>query len=78
MSSRSRVGNLENLEDSLPSWISEHLREGSSYMTDEMNRLPSSPRENPLEASPLGNDLSDHGGDPGSVTHSSPTLYLVL
>ncbi|GFS34046.1 hypothetical protein Acr_00g0031980 [Actinidia rufa] len=70
MSGRSRVGNLENLEDSLPSWISEHLGEASSYMTNEMNRLPSTSRENLPEASPLGNDSSNHGGDPGLVTHS--------
>ncbi|GFY80842.1 hypothetical protein Acr_01g0006510 [Actinidia rufa] len=45
-------------------------------MTDEMNRLPSSPRENPPEASPLGNDLLDNGDDLGSVTHSSPDTLL--
>ncbi|GFS39052.1 hypothetical protein Acr_00g0060920 [Actinidia rufa] len=36
MHSRSEVGDLGNLEDSLPSWITTHLGEGSSsFMTDE-------------------------------------------
>ena len=71
MSSRSRVGDLENLEDFLPSWISEHLGKESSYMTDEVNQLPSSPREsphwvNPPEVSPQ-DDSPDHR-DHGMVT----------
>ncbi|GFS43627.1 hypothetical protein Acr_00g0086100 [Actinidia rufa] len=66
----SKVGILENLKDSLPSWISKHLGEGSSYMIIETNMLPSSPREDPPEAFPLGNDSSDHGDDPGLITHS--------
>ncbi|GFS31549.1 hypothetical protein Acr_00g0018040 [Actinidia rufa] len=39
--------------DSLPSWISDHLGEGSSFMTDEINQSPSSPMEGSPEASPL-------------------------
>ncbi|GFS41741.1 hypothetical protein Acr_00g0076180 [Actinidia rufa] len=39
--------------DSLPSWISDHLEEGSSFMTDEINQSPSSPMEGSPEASPL-------------------------
>ncbi|GFS41821.1 hypothetical protein Acr_00g0076530 [Actinidia rufa] len=39
--------------DSLPSWISEHLGEGSSFMTDEINQSPSSPMEGSPEESPL-------------------------
>ncbi|GFZ02290.1 hypothetical protein Acr_15g0008980 [Actinidia rufa] len=31
--------------DSLPSWISDHLWEGSSFMTDEVNQSPVSPME---------------------------------
>ena len=37
---------MENLEDSLPSWISDHLGE-RSVMTDEVNQISSSPREDP-------------------------------
>ncbi|GFZ12863.1 hypothetical protein Acr_23g0012480 [Actinidia rufa] len=41
--------------DSLPSWISDHLGQGSSYMADEVDQSPSSlvegsPEENPLIA----------------------------
>ena len=39
MSSRTDVGDLEN---SLPSWISDHLGE-KSYMADKVNQLPLSP-----------------------------------
>ncbi|GFS34931.1 hypothetical protein Acr_00g0036810 [Actinidia rufa] len=39
--------------DSLPSWISDHLGEGSSFMTDEINQSPPSPMEGSPEASPL-------------------------
>ncbi|GFS31570.1 hypothetical protein Acr_00g0018150 [Actinidia rufa] len=39
--------------DSLPSWISDHLGEGSSFMTDEINQSPSSPMEGSPEESPL-------------------------
>ncbi|GFY87393.1 hypothetical protein Acr_05g0010320 [Actinidia rufa] len=39
--------------DSLPSWISNHLGEGSSFMTDEINQSQSSPMEGSPEASPL-------------------------
>ncbi|GFS34997.1 hypothetical protein Acr_00g0037220 [Actinidia rufa] len=35
-----------------------------SFMTDEVNQLPSSPREDPLKESPLRDDSSNHGGDP--------------
>ncbi|GFZ18458.1 hypothetical protein Acr_27g0001970 [Actinidia rufa] len=50
MSSRFDMVDLEN---SLPSWISDHLGE-KSYMDDEVTRLPSSPKEDPssLEGSP--------------------------
>ena len=58
MSSRTDVGDLENLENSLPSWISEHLRE-KSYMTDELNQLTSSP----FEESPIQDDSSNHRED---------------
>ena len=44
MSHKSDVANSGNL-NSLPSWISDHLGEGSSYMTDEVNRSPASPME---------------------------------
>ncbi|GFZ19612.1 hypothetical protein Acr_28g0003170 [Actinidia rufa] len=39
--------------DSLPSWISDHLGEGSSFMIDEINQSLSSPMEGSPEASPL-------------------------
>ncbi|GFY87646.1 hypothetical protein Acr_05g0012850 [Actinidia rufa] len=39
--------------DSLPSWISDHLGEGSSFMTDEVNQSPSSPMEGSPEESPM-------------------------
>ncbi|GFZ06815.1 hypothetical protein Acr_18g0009850 [Actinidia rufa] len=39
--------------DSLPSWISDHLGEGSSFMTDEINQSPSSPMEGSPEESPM-------------------------
>ncbi|GFZ18331.1 hypothetical protein Acr_27g0000700 [Actinidia rufa] len=39
--------------DSLPSWISDHVGEGSSFMTDELNQSPSSPMEGSPEESPL-------------------------
>ena len=37
---------MENLEDSLPSWISDPLGE-RLVMTEEVNQLPSLPREDP-------------------------------
>ncbi|PSR92996.1 hypothetical protein CEY00_Acc27605 [Actinidia chinensis var. chinensis] len=42
-------------QDSLPSWISDHLGEGSSYMTDEVNQSPASPMEGSpvLDTNPL-------------------------
>ena len=43
MSSKVDVGDLEN---SLPSWILDHLGE-KSYMADKVTQLPSSPREDP-------------------------------
>ena len=51
MSSRTDVGDLEN---SLPSWISDHLGE-KSYMANEVNQLPLSPRKDHFssEDSPL-------------------------
>ncbi|GFY85689.1 hypothetical protein Acr_04g0004270 [Actinidia rufa] len=39
--------------DSLPSWISDHLGERISIMTDEINQSPSSPMEGSPEESPL-------------------------
>ncbi|GFZ06763.1 hypothetical protein Acr_18g0009330 [Actinidia rufa] len=39
--------------DLLPSWISNHLGEGSSFITDKINQLLSSPMEGSPEASPL-------------------------
>ncbi|GFZ21867.1 hypothetical protein Acr_29g0010290 [Actinidia rufa] len=39
--------------DSLPSWVFDHLGEGSPYMTDEVNQSPSSPMEGSPEESPL-------------------------
>ncbi|GFS30908.1 hypothetical protein Acr_00g0014680 [Actinidia rufa] len=50
-SSVTRSGDL----DSLPSWISNHLGERSSFMTNEVNQSPASPMEGspPLETNPL-------------------------
>ncbi|GFS38894.1 hypothetical protein Acr_00g0060020 [Actinidia rufa] len=39
--------------DSLPLWISNHLGQGSPYMTDEVNQSPSSPMEGSHEESSL-------------------------
>ncbi|GFY92423.1 hypothetical protein Acr_08g0008190 [Actinidia rufa] len=39
--------------DSLPSWISDHLGQGSSYMADEVSQSPSSPVEGSPEENPL-------------------------
>ncbi|GFS30573.1 flavin containing amine oxidoreductase family [Actinidia rufa] len=39
--------------DSLPSWISDHLGEGSSFMTNEVNQSPSSSMEGSPEKSPM-------------------------
>ncbi|GFZ14443.1 hypothetical protein Acr_24g0006330 [Actinidia rufa] len=39
--------------DSLPSWISDHLGEGSLFMIDKINQSPSSPMEGSPEESPL-------------------------
>ncbi|GFS35921.1 hypothetical protein Acr_00g0042710 [Actinidia rufa] len=39
--------------DSLPSWISDHLGQGSSYMVDEVDQSPSSPVEGSPEENPL-------------------------
>ncbi|GFS38591.1 hypothetical protein Acr_00g0058480 [Actinidia rufa] len=39
--------------DSLLSWISNHLGEGSSFMIDEVNQSPSSPMERSPEESPM-------------------------
>ncbi|GFS35981.1 hypothetical protein Acr_00g0043180 [Actinidia rufa] len=49
MSHKPDVSNSGNL-DSLPSWISDHLGEGSSYMTDEVNQSPASPMEDLMVA----------------------------
>ena len=45
MSHRSEVGHLEDLEDFLPSWVFDHLGEGSSYITYEVNLSLESPME---------------------------------
>ena len=49
----SNITELGDLDNSLPSWISDHLGE-KSYMADEVNHFPSSPREDSssLEGSP--------------------------
>ena len=54
MSYRSKVS-PSDLE-SLPSWVSDHLGEGSSYITDEVRQSPRSPMEDPSapEVAPLG------------------------
>ena len=46
--------NVGDLENTLPSWISDHLEE-RSYITTEITQYPSSPRENSFdsEGSPL-------------------------
>ena len=59
MSGRSDVEDIENLGDSLPSWISDHLGE-KTYMADEVNQLPLPP---PKESSPR-DEPSDHGKIP--------------
>ena len=49
MFSRVDIGDLENLGNFLPSWISEPLGE-KLYMIDEVNQLPSlPPKESPYE-----------------------------
>ena len=50
MSGRDDIGDLES---SLSCWISEHVGE-KSFMTNEVNQLPSSPQK----------ESSDHGEDP--------------
>ena len=74
MSSRSEVGDLKKLGDSLRAWISEHLGKRSSYMANEVNQLPSSPGKNPYrvdpsDASPPLDDFPNHDDD-GMITHS--------
>ena len=66
MSSKTAVGDLKNLKNFFPSWISKHLEE-KSYMTDEVNQLPSSPPEE----SPLRDNSPDHREDPEMNTSSS-------
>ena len=55
MSSKADVGDLEN---SLPSWIFNHLDE-KSYMAEEITQLPSSPRKDTPrpEVRPSADDL---------------------
>ena len=62
MSSGICVGDLDN---TLPSWVSEHLGE-KSYMTDEVNQPPSSPLE---ESSSQAKNF-DHGEDPEIATRT--------
>ena len=57
---------LENLGDSLPSWVSEHLGE-KSFMSDEVHQFPSSP----LEGSHLRDDSPNRIIE-GEMSTSSP------
>ena len=75
MSSRSKVGDLENHEKSLPSWIFKHLGEGSSYMDDEINKLPSSLRKNPPRVDPPEVSPRDDSPDHGTATHTPLKIY---
>ncbi|GFY89060.1 hypothetical protein Acr_06g0010000 [Actinidia rufa] len=52
MSRNSNVTRSGDL-DSIPSWISDHLGERSSFMNDEINQSSSSPMDGSPEASPL-------------------------
>ena len=48
------AGYLKNLEDSILSWVSDHLGEGSSYITNEVNQSPESPMDPSIpEVNPL-------------------------
>ena len=60
MSSRFEVVDLENLEDSLLSWISKHLGERSSYISDGVSQLPSLYREDSRtsEGNPLTGEVN--------------------
>ena len=55
MSHRPEAGNSKNLEDSLTSWVSDQLGEGSSYMINKVNQSLKSPMEDPSipEVNPL-------------------------
>ncbi|GFZ05549.1 hypothetical protein Acr_17g0011210 [Actinidia rufa] len=68
------VANSGNL-DSLPFWISDHLGEGSSYMTDEVNQSPASPMEGSpaLETNPLA---AIHPSPSSSPTLGEASLAL--
>ena len=67
MSGNADIGDLDN---SLPSWISDHLGE-NSYMADEITQLPSSPREDPssLEGSPSADALPSLERETNNMTH---------
>ena len=62
MSNKVDVGDLDN---SMPSWISNHLGE-KSYMADEVNQLLLPP----LEESPPQDESSNHGENPEIDTRS--------
>ena len=66
MSSQAKIGDLNNLEDSLPSCITEHLGE-KSYVTDDVNQLPSFS----LEEFSFRDDSSNHKEDSEMNTCSS-------
>ena len=65
MSNSADVGDLENLGDSLPSWVSEHLGE-KLFMSDEVHQLSSSPPK----GSPLKDDSLDYRVEPEMSTTS--------
>ena len=69
MSNRTNGGDFEILENSLSSWISEHLEE-RSYMTNEVNQLSVSLGEDPHEQSSFLDEFSNHGEDPQTIVHS--------
>ncbi|GFS33578.1 hypothetical protein Acr_00g0029410 [Actinidia rufa] len=71
MFDRADIGYLKSLEDSLPSWISEHLGE-RSYMSNEVNQLPLPPPDE----SPPRDKLPGRGENPGVDTHSSPATEI--
>ncbi|GFS36611.1 hypothetical protein Acr_00g0046960 [Actinidia rufa] len=71
MSDRADIGDLKSLEDSLASWIPEHLRK-ISYMPDKVNQLPLPPPEE----SPPRDKLPDQGETPRVNTYNSPSKEI--
>ena len=59
MPNKINIGDLDNF---LPYWVFDHLKE-KSYMTDEVNQLSSSAKEDLLEESPLRDDFFVPKGD---------------